>query len=67
MNIIVNGQDLILDTAISNSFTVSDLLDYLEIKSLAGITVEKNGDIAEKWEEVVDGDVIQIVKFVAGG
>ncbi len=66
MNITVNGQDLSIDTA-SNAFTVANLLEYLEIKSTVGITVEKNGDKAEKWEEVVDGDVIHIVRFVGGG
>jgi thiamine biosynthesis protein ThiS len=66
MNIIINGEDFTID-AKSNPFTVANLLEYLGIKSMAGIAVEKNGDVAEKWDEVVDGDSIQIVRFIGGG
>jgi thiamine biosynthesis protein ThiS len=66
MNLVINGEDYTID-AKSNPFTVGNLLDYLEIKSMAGLAVEKNGEVAEKFDEVVDGDNIQITRFIGGG
>ena len=69
MKITVNGKELNIDI-ISDIFTIANLLDYLKINS-ARIAVEKNGVITDRnnfnKEEVLDGDVIEIVQFVGGG
>lgn len=64
MKITINSKELSIDTT-SNTFTVANLLDYLEIKFK--VVVEKNGELADKTEQVVDGDAIEIVRFVGGG
>jgi len=69
VKITVNGKELNIDI-ISDIFTIANLLDYLKINS-ARIVVEKNGVITDRnnfnKEEVLDGDVIEIVQFVGGG
>lgn len=64
MKITINSKELNIDTT-SNTFTVANLLDYLEINFK--VVVEKNGELADKTEQVVDGDAIEIVRFVGGG
>lgn len=64
MKITINSKELNIDTT-SNTFTVANLLDYLEINFK--VVVEKNGELADKTEQVVDGDTIEIVRFVGGG
>jgi thiamine biosynthesis protein ThiS len=64
MKITVNSKELNIDTA-PNTFTVANLLDYLEINFK--VVVEKNGELADKTEQVVEGDAIEIVRFVGGG
>ncbi len=66
MTLVINGDDFTINTE-SNPFTVADLLKYLEIKSPAGLTVEINGETAEKFDKIVDGDMIQITRFIGGG
>jgi sulfur carrier protein ThiS len=64
MNITVNGKDLNIDTK-TKPFTIADLLKYLEIDFW--IDVEKNGELAARTDEVVDGDWIKIARFIRGG
>lgn len=64
MKITVNSKELNIDK-VSNIFTVANLLDYLKINFK--VVVEKNGELVDKTEQVVDGDAIEIVRFVGGG
>jgi sulfur carrier protein ThiS len=60
----VNRQELNIET-VSNTYTIADLLKYLEIDFK--VIVEKNGDVADKSELLTDGDDIRIMRFAAGG
>ncbi len=68
MKIKVNGKEVNIDTT-SDAVTVSYLLEYLKIQSM--VVVEKNGVILDRYtydtEELIDGDVLEIVQFVGGG
>ncbi len=64
MEITVNNQDLNIETG-SDVFTIANLLKYLEIDFK--VIVEKNGDMADKMDNVVEGDIIRIIRFVGGG
>ena len=60
----INRQELTID-ADSETITVRDLLKYLEINFR--VIVEKNGMIADKGDEIGEGDDIQIIRFAGGG
>lgn len=64
MTIIVNGQEVIIDTD-SETITVGDLIKHLEINFL--VDVEKNGLPADKGVEIADGDDIHMERFVGAG
>lgn len=64
MVINVNRQELTIDTD-SSPFTIGSLLKHLEIEFR--VIVEKNGMLADKSDEIADGDDIQIMRFAGGG
>ena len=67
MNITVNGKALSIDTT-SGAFTIANLLEHLKINPrIARVVVEKNGDLADNWKKVDNGDVIQIKILIGGG
>ncbi|MCY0893530.1 MAG: sulfur carrier protein ThiS [Acidibacillus sp.] len=66
MQIHVNGQSKILQ----ESITVSDLIHNYDLQDEL-VAVERNGDIVPKeqfiTQFILDGDHIEIVRFVGGG
>ncbi len=64
MELTINNQDITVETK-SDVLTIAGLLKYLEIDFR--VIVEKNGNIADKSDEVVEGDIIRIIRFAAGG
>ena len=69
MQVKVNGRDIVLDAGL-NILSVAYLLDHLKIAG-GSVAVEKNGVIIDRSEfgkeELSEGDVIEIVRFVGGG
>jgi len=67
MNLIINGQPREVR---GESFTVSGLLEALELGQ-APVLVELNGEAILSREfdgqPVADGDVVEIIRMVAGG
>lgn len=65
MKLTVNGRDIDFDKS-----TVMDLIIYYKLKS-GGVAVEKNGELVKRdkfeTEELRDGDVLELVRFVGGG
>ncbi|MFC1668790.1 sulfur carrier protein ThiS [Spirochaetota bacterium] len=65
MNIRLNGEDVDF-----NGSNVHDVIIFYKLKP-ESVVVEKNGEIVhrEKYaeENIKDGDVIEIVRFVGGG
>jgi sulfur carrier protein len=69
MQIKVNGKEINFNVH-PDTASVADLLEHLKIQS-AGVAVERNGIIVDRAdydkEELIDGDIIEIVRFVGGG
>ncbi len=65
MRLIVNGKDIDFDKS-----TVQHLIEHYKLKPKS-VVVEKNGEIVNRdifeSEELSDGDVLEIVRFVGGG
>lgn len=63
----VNGEHVTVPVTIT---TVTELINYFEIKSTA-VIVEHNDAILEKTDhsnsKLVDGDRVELVQFVGGG
>ena len=65
MKLTVNGRSIDFDKS-----TVMDLIIYYKLKP-GGIAVEKNGQLVKRdkfdTEELRDGDLLELVRFVGGG
>ena len=65
MKIRVNGKDMDFEKT-----TIQDLVNHFKLKP-GSIVIEKNSEIVDRdrynEEELNEGDVIEIIRFVGGG
>lgn len=68
MKVTLNGEPKQLE---SNTLTVSELLDALEIQQRRGIAIARNARVVPKsqWEteRIEDGDRVEVVRATQGG
>jgi sulfur carrier protein len=66
MKLRVNGEDMVLDEALS----VRGLVEHLGLTE-GPVAVERNGEVVPRADHattgLADGDVVEIVHFVGGG
>ncbi len=66
MNLIINGKDKI----VSENLSVETLLKELSVNPKT-VVVERNGEILNKESypeiQLLEGDVIEIIRFMGGG